>query len=106
MVSMYPHKLYLVSVSSSRDADGYVESTEGSETLLGQCRLETQGKSSTLLSDDGVQMYTSATIYAPTFVGNIVSGSLICVRDSNGNTLIRKSVINSSVTQLHVRIWV
>lgn len=106
MVSMYPHKLYVVSVSSSRDADGYVMSQEGNETFLGNCRLETQGKASQMVLDDGKQVYVSATIYALRVDGCVCSGNLICVRDAYGNELLRKPVINCSKTQLHVRIWV
>ena len=106
MVSMYPHKLYVVSVSSSRNADGYVVSSEGNETFLGNCRLETSGRASQHIADDGEQVYSSATIYMPRLNGSVGSGSLVVVRDSYGNELMKKTVINCSVTQLHARIWV
>ena len=106
MVSMYPHRLYVVSVSSSRDEDGYVTSNEGYETFVGACRLETQGKASQMVRDDGQQVFVSATIYAPRVDGCVCSGNLISVRDAYGTELIRKPVINCSRTQLHVRIWV
>ena len=106
MVSMYPHRLYLVSVSSSRDADGYIASTEGEETFLGHCRLETQGRASEMVREDGKQAYVSATIYASSLSGALTSGNLVSVRDSNGGELMRKPVINVSRTQLHTRIWV
>ena len=106
MVNMYPHRLYVVSVSSSRDADGYVTSREGYETFLGNCRLETQGKASQMVRDDGQQVYSSAVIYAPRVDGCVCSGNLVSVRDAYGYELIRKPVINCSRTQMHVRIWV
>lgn len=106
MVSMYPHKLYVVSVISYRDDDGYVVSTEENETFVGNCRIETQGKASQYIADDGSIVYTSATIYAQKLNGQVSSGELVLVRDAYGNELIKKSVINSFVTQLHVRIWV
>lgn len=106
MVNMYPHRLYVVSVSSSRDEDGYVTSTEGYETFLGNCRLETQGKASQMVRDDGQQVYSSAVIYAPRVDGCVCSGNLVSVRDAYGDELIRKPVINCSRTQMHVRIWV
>ena len=103
---MYPHKLYVVSVASSRDEDGYVNSTEGNEIFVGNCRLETQGKASQMTEKDGTQTYVSATIYAQRVDGCVCSGNLICVRDAYGNQLIRKPVVNCSITQLHTRIWV
>ena len=106
MVNMYPHKLFVVSVDSSRDEDGYVNSEEGYENFVGNCRLETQGKATQMTKDDGTQTYVSATIYAQRVDGCVCSGNLICVRDAYGKQLIRKPVINCSKTQLHVRIWV
>lgn len=106
MVNRYPHRLYVVSVASSRDEDGYVTSTEGTETFVGNCRLETQGKATQMTREDGTQVYLTATIYAQRVEGEILSGNLICVRDAYGNQLMRKPVVNCSVTQLHTRIWV
>ena len=106
MVNMYPHKLYVVPVGSSRNADGYVVSQEGKEQFIGACRLETQGKASQMIRDDGEQVYTSAVIYAHSVSGCVNTGQIVLVRDSIGRELIRKPVINSSKTQLHIRIWV
>ena len=106
MVSMYPHRLYIVSVASSRDEDGYVESQECFETFAGLCRLETQGRASVMTRDDGKQEYVTATIYAKDVDGCVCSGNVVSVRDAYGKELIRKPVINCSRTQLHVRIWV
>lgn len=106
MVGMYPHRLYLVSVSSSRDEDGYVTSSEGNEIFLGQCRLETQGKASQMTKEDGTQVYVTATVYLPRLNGEVQSGNLIVVRNAYGDQLMRKPVVNCSVTQLHTRIWV
>lgn len=106
MVNIYPHKLYVVPVSSSRNADGYVVTSEDKEEYVGCCRLETQGKASTMVRDDGEQVYTSAVIYAPLSCGCVHSGQIVSVQDSCGCEILRKSVINSSRTQLHVRIWV
>lgn len=103
---MYPHRLYVVSVASSRDENGYVNSTEGNEIFVGNCRLETQGRASQMTRSDGTQVYVSATIYAPKVDGCVCSGNIVCVRDAYGNELMRKQVINCSRTQLHVRIWV
>ena len=106
MVSMYPHKLYVIGVSSSRDEDGYVTSNEGRECFVGQCRLETQGRASQMTKNDGTQVYTSAVIYSPRVDGCVCSGSLVVVRDGFGKQLLRKTVINCSKTQMHTRIWV
>lgn len=103
---MYPHRLYVVSIDSSRNEDGYVNTTEGYETFVGNCRLETQGKASQMAREDGTQTYVSATIYAQSVEGCVCSGNIVCVRDAYGNQLIRKQVINCSKTQLHTRIWV
>lgn len=103
---MYPHKLFVVSVASSRDEDGYVDSEECYESFIGNCRLETQGRASQMMKNDGTQTYVSAIIYAPRVDGCVCAGNLVCVRDAYGKVLIRKPVINSSFTQMHVRIWV
>ncbi len=106
MVSQYPHRLYVVSVGSSRDVDGYVSSHEGMEVFVGNCRMETAGKANAVVRDDGTQTYVTAVIYAKSVDGDVTSGNIICVRDAYGNQLIRKDVINCSKTQLHVRRWV
>lgn len=98
--------MYVVSVASSRDEDGYIVSSEGNEAFVGNCRLETQGRASVMTREDGTQVYVSAVIYAPSVDGCVCSGNLVAVRDAYGNELMRKPVINCSRTQLHVRIWV
>jgi hypothetical protein len=103
---MYPHKLYIVPVGSSRNADGYVVSQEQGEVFVGNCRLETQGRASQMTMDDGKQVYSSAVIYVHQACCCIDTGVLVSVKDSCGNELIRKTVINCSRTQLHARIWV
>lgn len=106
MVSMYPHKLYIVSVGSSRDSNGYVVSATESERLVGACRLETSGRGNRHYREDGTYVDCSHTIYCPTSVEAIASRSIVKVIDSNGNVLLKGEIVNCIKSQLHVRLWV
>lgn len=103
---MYPHKLYSVPVSSSRNSDGYVVSSEGAKSFLGNCRFESNGKEREIHYDDGSYTSNSGVIYAPASIGLVSSGDIIQVEDSYGNIVFKNAVVNCLRTQLHTRIWV
>ena len=106
MVSMYPHKLYVIPVSSSRNADGYVVTTSTGEVELGDCRLETNGQGTQVFREDGSYVVCHHTIYCPVSVCVPMSKAIVKVCDSYGNVLMTGEVVNSIKSQLHVRIWV
>lgn len=105
MVSMYPHKLYVISAGSSRNASGYVVTSTVRERLVGQCRLETSGRGTEVTREDGSSVVCHHTIYCPKTVCAIPSKTLIKV--CNGDCVILTGeVVNTIKSQMHVRIWV
>lgn len=106
MVSMYPHKLYVISAGSSRDASGYVVTSSVREKEIGSCRLETSGQGTEVVREDGSYVVCHHTIYCPVSVCAPKSKTLVKVCDGSGNVLMTGEVVNSIKSQMHVRIWV
>lgn len=108
MVNMYPHKLYVVSAGSSRNASGYVVTSSIGEVSVGQCRLETNGRGTEVRREDGSFVVCHHTIYCPKSVCacGIKSKTLIKVCDGSENVLLTGEVVNIIKSQMHIRIWV
>jgi len=106
MVNRYPHKLYSVPVTSSRNTDGYAVSSEGTKSPLGECRFEPDGKERETRLTDGSYTSKGGVIYAPTTVGAAGTGDIVQVEDTYGNVVFKGAVVTFQRTQLHTRIWV
>lgn len=103
---MYPHKLYSVPVTSSRNSDGYVVSSEGAKSFLGNCRFEPNGKERETRLPDGSYTTCGGVIYAPTTVVAASTGDIVQVEDAYGNVVFKGAVVTFVKSQLHARIWV
>lgn len=80
---------------------------EGGETLefVGMCRYEADGKGTIYTTADGRSVTLSGVIYMMPIDFGTVDGAELSVKDSKGNELCRKKVINANYGRMNTKIW-
>lgn len=109
MVKQYPHYLFSVKTSESKQGeDGYWSDGESSIELLSMCREETDGRGSEVQTADGTYRRFSSLIQIPKGSLVVEVGTIVIVSDNQDGTSIRiKGVaLKFDKGQLHSRLWV
>ena len=109
MVKQYPHYLFAVKTSESKQGeDGYWSDGESSIEFLTMCREETDGRGSEVQTADGTYRRFSSLIQMPKGTLVVEVGTSVIVSDNQDGTSIRiKGVaLKFDKGQLHSRLWV
>lgn len=109
-MKQYPHLLYTkaVATDSTQDGDGNYNEQTPADTLISECREETDGRGREIQGPDGEHHVYSSIIYLPKGAPVVSEGTTVFVKNSATDTTyrIQGPVLKFDTGQLHSRIWV
>jgi hypothetical protein len=109
MVKQYPHYLFAVKTTESKQGeDGYWSDGESSIELLSMCREETDGRGAEVQTADGTYRRFSSLIQIPKGALVIAPGTNVFVSEDEAGEVVRINgvALKFDKGQLHSRLWV
>lgn len=106
VMKRYPHELYICDGQTAfLGTSGDWSASEGSYTLVGECREEPNGSGRTVTLNDGTLRQFSSMIYLPVGIIGVDVGAKLYVNSEDGSLRFIGKVLRVSYDRKHSRIW-
>ena len=106
MILRYPYELYIdEKTQGGFDNDGFPLPASDSERKLGSCRIEPASAGDIVSLESGDKTNYKYKIYMPLGEYFLEPNTNIHIKENDGNTRLKTTVIRFEKNQLHAVIW-